>query len=109
MGQSKEERNVKAREAYARRQGKASVPVVTQKAISKAVSKSTSVAGTWIRILSGAVGKGLPDGELAKMMCDETGRTGYVASDVARHRSLYNRGKIKGQTSAPSKQLVKHE
>ena len=105
MPQSKEERNAKAREAYARRKVSTVLTPASAKQSSKPKLK-VSVASLWISVLHDAVGKNLSDDAIALTLSKALpDRTPYLAEDVARHRTLYNHGRIKGQTSVPSKKL----
>lgn len=73
---------------------------VTPQAQKKASSEK--VYETWIRIFDENTKKKLNDEQLANaMQTAHPGKKAYTAADVAKHRSLYNNGKIKSQTKAP--------
>lgn len=112
MAQTKEERNAKARARYAAKQVVKPEPRVVAKVearLKKAGISRPRVAETWIKVLSECVGKKVPDHDIVVCMNTRTGRPGYTESDVARHRSLYNLGKIKGQLAAPEQKLQRFE
>ncbi len=76
-------------------------------------TKGPKVQELWIQLFSSSHSKNLTDDQLAKEMtklaAGKTRKGSYTAADIARHRSLYNLGKIAGQTGKPKSQIEKYE
>lgn len=93
-------------------QGGNEMPRQKEKKVTGAKAKSAvseKAYETWIRLMAEQPKKKLNDTALAKeMQKAHPGKKVYDENDVARHRSLYNNGKIKSQSKAPKVRIEQY-